>query len=164
METTPKNQKDEECGAPCTIDAGIGVALHICKIAGVPSEDIKNDFLHQKITAQQAFDTMKERLRGDKFNVGLVEEVSKLHLPPETEEELGKVLEIEGTRPFKQRLAKHKEKRGRGIPANVYVVYRVLYDKTDPEDSKRIEILDSTAKFKDVTVPELIKEIVNEHI
>jgi len=72
-----ENQK-EDCGDSCTINAGVGVALQICKLAGVKSQDIKEDLFNEKITVQQAFDSIKERLGGDKFHVELVEEVEQL--------------------------------------------------------------------------------------
>ncbi|TSA56170.1 hypothetical protein D4R42_04095 [bacterium] len=78
MEDTSQNQKDKECGDSCTINAGVGVALQICKLAGINSEDIKDDLFNEKITVQQAFDNIKERLGEDKFHVGLVEEVEQI--------------------------------------------------------------------------------------
>jgi len=120
--------------------------------------------LSEYLSVLKTSPTIQKGIKNGKLTFSNGLDFSKLHLDYDTQEELGKVLETEGKDPFKKRLSKHRKKRSRGIPADVYVVYRVLYDKTDPEDSKKIEILDNAAKLKDITTPELIKEIVNEHI
>jgi len=78
VENTSQNPKDkEECGDKCTLNAGIGVALQICRTAGVPCDDIQQDVLDAKITVQEALDEIKKRLPSQ-FEVGLVEEVEKI--------------------------------------------------------------------------------------
>jgi len=77
MSQNPKEDK-EECGEACTINAGVGVAFRICKLADVACEDIQEQLFDGNITVQEALDNIKGRLKNDEFHVGLVEEVEKL--------------------------------------------------------------------------------------
>lgn len=60
----------------CQIDAGIGIAFRICEMAEVEIQDVRDDLFDEKITVQDALDTMKERLPDD-FHRELVEEVEQ---------------------------------------------------------------------------------------
>ena len=71
-------ENEEECGEACTINAGVGVALRICKLADIKCEDIQTELFEGKITVQEALDNIKQRLGEDRFHVGLVEEVEKI--------------------------------------------------------------------------------------
>ena len=76
-------EEEEECpegDETCGMNAGVGIALRIAKVAEVPAkdiEDIKNDLFGKKITIQEAMDKIKERLPDD-FHRGLVEEAEEL--------------------------------------------------------------------------------------
>lgn len=80
MEDTSQNQQEnkekEECPT-CGLNVGVGIALHIAKMAEVEAEDIEKDLMDQKITVQEAMDKLKSRLP-DEFHRGLVEEVEGL--------------------------------------------------------------------------------------
>lgn len=61
----------------CGLDAGVGIALNIAKMAEAKTEDIQEDLFGGKITVHEAMDKIKKRLP-DKFHRDLVEEVENL--------------------------------------------------------------------------------------
>lgn len=134
MENTSQNQKDneEECGDTCTLNASIGVALQICKTAGVPYEDIEQDVLDAKITVQEALDEIKKRLPSQ-FEVGLVEEVEKI-----TKERL-------------EELEKKAEKKPECVSVFVKMQMEKNIDKLVEGREKALETAPPNSKFAEGT-------------
>lgn len=54
--------EEEECGDTCTLNAGVGVALQIARMAEVPYTDIRDKLFEGKITVQEALNTIKKKI------------------------------------------------------------------------------------------------------
>lgn len=81
------SEKQEPCDE-CTLNAGMGVAFGICKLANVPFNDIREDLFNAKIDVQTAMDRMKERLKSDAFHTELIREVEDVMKTQLAENEL----------------------------------------------------------------------------
>lgn len=77
LEELAAKVEEEECGDACTLNAGVGVALQIARMAEVPYTDIRDKLFEGEITVEEALNSIKKRLPDD-FHTELVEEVEQI--------------------------------------------------------------------------------------
>ncbi len=78
--TEEKPQIDEKKCAPCAINAGVAILFNVAENAKIEHEDVKTKLFDGQIDVQNAFDTVKERLKEkkDDFSIQLVEETERV--------------------------------------------------------------------------------------
>ena len=97
------------------------------------------------------------------FRDGLA--TARLRLGDERQTKLAETAESQGVDAFKLELASLMAGKGkRGIPAGLYELSRVMWDKRDREDMSCYKIVTKAAEKKGMKTPEYIKDYIKRHI
>ena len=108
---------------------------------------------------------MKETVRKGIVPFRDAVQVVKLGLGEERKAELAETTEKQGLEAFKKELSALMSGSGkRGVPAGLYVIDRVMWDKRSDNDRRACEILEKAAAKMGLKVPELEKKIILDHL
>lgn len=89
----------------------------------------------------------------------------RMKLGEALQDDLAELLESEGLEAFKKELARVAAgKERRGIPAGVYDIDRLVWDRRNRNEMDRLKIVDKAAEKKGMTRPEYEKDFIMRHI
>ena len=90
---------------------------------------------------------------------------ARLKLGDELQTKLAEIVRSQGVDAFKAELARLMAGKGkRGIPAGVYEIARVIWDKRNRKEMGYLKVLTKAAEKKEMKVPEYIKDFIVRHI
>jgi len=90
---------------------------------------------------------------------------ARLGLGDELQTKLAEIVHSQGVDAFKRELARLMAGKGkRGIPAGVYEIARVIWDKRNRKEMGHLETVTKAAEKREMTVPEYIKDFIVRHI
>jgi ParB/RepB/Spo0J family partition protein len=144
------------------IDLGVGLSQRtIAKALGIPHSTFT-----EYISILQLHGNWDRLIREGKLDFYNSLKLVKLKLGELQEEELAKVLDVEGLDAYYAALAKitgGKVER-RGVPRGKYVVIRTTLEKRSKDDMKLFEGLEKLAKARNQQVNEYAKDVLREHV
>jgi hypothetical protein len=144
------------------IDFNVGLSLRsVAKELGIP-----HNTLSEYVGILQLHGNWDRLIREGKLDFYNSLKLVKLKLGELQEEELAKVLDVEGLDAYYAALAKitgGKVER-RGVPRGKYVVIRTTLEKRSKDDMELFEGLEKLAKARNQQVNEYAKDVLREHV
>lgn len=143
------------------IDVSMVSLRTLGKELGVP-----HNTLSEYVSILQLHGDWERLIREGKLDFFNALKLVRLKLGELQEEELAKVLDVEGLDAYYAALAKitgGKVER-RGVPRGKYVVIRTTLEKRSKDDMKLFEGLEKLAKARNQQVNEYAKDVLREHV